>query len=156
MHIFLCIVVYNVIVFSPQTEPNPCNMEQFTRYNAKNNQTEFEMAEIIEQKIAEGKEDKEDKEEKEEKEEAVGPPGRSPCINSWYESTALASMESCLQDDNCTRPINRGHIDNFVCQQSLLNFGEKNAMNSFLQTDLRFHNYLRFFTPAEPKLLFIF
>ena len=54
MHIFLCIVVYNVIDFSPQTEPNPCNKEQFTRYNAKNNQTEFEMAAIGEQqKIAE-------------------------------------------------------------------------------------------------------
>ena len=53
MHIFLCIVVYNVIVFSPQTEPNSCNKEQLTRYNAKNNQTEFEMAAIGEQKIAE-------------------------------------------------------------------------------------------------------
>ena len=53
MNMFLCIVVYNVIVFSPQTEPNPCNKEQFARYNVKNNQTEFEMAAIGEQKIAE-------------------------------------------------------------------------------------------------------
>ena len=67
MHIFLCIVVYNVIVFSPQTEPNPCNKEQFTRYNAKNNHTEFE----------EGKEEMEEKEkkEKEEKEEKEGGKG---------------------------------------------------------------------------------